>query len=91
MPLIDVSGATIMNSNRLVRLLLILGLLVSITLAIVYRDRFDAAALEVWINDAGVLAPVIFILIYALATVLFLPGSIITLAGGALFWVLFAI
>jgi uncharacterized membrane protein YdjX (TVP38/TMEM64 family)/rhodanese-related sulfurtransferase len=55
------------------------------TLAIVYRDRFDAAALEVWINDAGVLAPVIFILIYALATVLFLPGSVITLAGGALF------
>ncbi len=41
--------------------------------------------LEVWINDAGVLAPVLFILIYALATVLFLPGSVITLAGGALF------
>jgi uncharacterized membrane protein YdjX (TVP38/TMEM64 family)/rhodanese-related sulfurtransferase len=74
-----------MNSSRLVRLLLILGLLVSIALAIVYRDRFDTAALEVWINDAGVLAPVIFILIYALATVLFLPGSVITLAGGALF------
>jgi len=74
-----------MNNSRLVRLLLILGLLVSITLAIVYRDRFDAAALEVWINDAGVLAPVVFILIYALATVLFLPGSVITLAGGVLF------
>ncbi len=74
-----------MNYSRVVRLLLILGLLVSMTLAIVYRDRFDAAALEVWINDAGVLAPVIFILIYALATVLFLPGSVITLAGGALF------
>ena len=74
-----------MNNSRLVRITLILGLLVSITLAIVYRDRFDAAALEVWINDAGVLAPVIFILIYALATVLFLPGSVITLAGGALF------
>lgn len=74
-----------MGNSRLVRILLILGLLFSITLAILYRDRFDAAALEVWINDAGVLAPALFILIYALATVLFLPGSVITLAGGALF------
>ena len=74
-----------MNNSRSVRLLFVLGLLVGITLAIVYRDRFDAAALEAWITDAGVLAPVVFMLIYALATVLFLPGSVITLAGGALF------
>jgi len=74
-----------MNNSRLIRILLILGLLVGITLAIVYRDRFDAVALEAWINDAGVLAPIVFMLIYALATVLFLPGSVITLAGGALF------
>ena len=74
-----------MNNSRLLRILLIIGLLASIILAIVYRERFDAAALEVWINDAGVLAPVLFMLIYALATVLFLPGSVITLAGGALF------
>ncbi len=74
-----------MNNNRLIRIVLILGLLISIALAIVYRDRFDAAALEAWINDAGVLAPIVFMLIYALVTVLFLPGSVITLAGGALF------
>jgi len=74
-----------MNNKRLIRLLLILGLVAGITLAIVYRDRFDTAVLEAWVNDAGVLAPVVFILIYALATVLFLPGSIITLTGGALF------
>jgi len=74
-----------MNNNRLIRILLLLGLLAGITLAVVYRDRFDAVALEAWINDAGVLAPIVFMLIYALATVLFLPGSVITLAGGALF------
>lgn len=85
MPLIVASGVMIMNNNRLIRIMLILGLLVSIALAIVYRDRFDAVALEAWINDAGVLAPIVFMLIYALATVLFLPGSFITLAGGALF------
>jgi uncharacterized membrane protein YdjX (TVP38/TMEM64 family)/rhodanese-related sulfurtransferase len=73
------------NTNWLVRTLLILGLLAGITFAILYRDRFDVVVLETWINDAGVLAPIVFILIYALATVFFLPGSVITLAGGALF------
>ena len=74
-----------MNNKRLIRILMIPGLLAGIALAIVYRDRFDAVALEAWINDAGVLAPFLFMLIYALATVLFLPGSVITLVGGALF------
>ncbi len=74
-----------MNNNRLIRILLILGLVAGITLAVIYRDQFDAAALEAWIQDAGPVAPLLFILIYALATVLFLPGSVLTLAGGALF------
>ena len=74
-----------MNTSRLIRVLLFLALMVSIALAIAYRDRFDAVALQAWINDAGVLAPLVFMLIYALATVLFLPGSVMTLAGGALF------
>jgi uncharacterized membrane protein YdjX (TVP38/TMEM64 family)/rhodanese-related sulfurtransferase len=85
MRLIVASGAKIVNTNWLVRTLLILGLLAGITFAILYRDRFDVVVLETWINDAGVLAPIVFILIYALATVFFLPGSVITLAGGALF------
>ena len=42
-----------MNTSRLLRSFLFLALMVSIALAIVYRDRFDAAALQAWINDAG--------------------------------------
>jgi len=57
----------------------------TIVLAIVYRDRFDAAALQAWVQDAGAWAPLLFLLIYAIAAVLFLPGSVLTLAGGALF------
>ena len=34
-----------MNNNRLIRILLILGLIVGVSVAIVYRDHFDAAAL----------------------------------------------
>jgi len=69
----------------LARMLLLLVLLVGIGLAIAYRDTFDAAALEAWVDRAGTAGPVAFVLIYALATVLFLPGSVLTLAGGALF------
>ncbi len=74
-----------MNNNRVMRIALFVGLLVAVTLAVVYRDRFDAAALEAWVRDAGPVAPLLFILAYALAAVLFLPGSVLTLAGGALF------
>ncbi len=74
-----------MNNNRLIRILLLLGLLAGVVLAIIYRDQFDAAALEAWVRDAGPLAPLLFMLVYAAAAVLFLPGSVLTLAGGALF------
>jgi len=74
-----------MNNNHLMRIVLLLGLAFAVTLAIIYRDRFDAAALEAWVRDAGAVAPLLFMLIYALAAVLFLPGSVLTLAGGALF------
>jgi uncharacterized membrane protein YdjX (TVP38/TMEM64 family)/rhodanese-related sulfurtransferase len=73
------------NRKRFIRILLFVGLMAGVTLAVLYRDRFDAAALEAWIQGAGAIAPLLFILVYALATVLFLPGTVLTLAGGALF------
>jgi uncharacterized membrane protein YdjX (TVP38/TMEM64 family)/rhodanese-related sulfurtransferase len=75
---------TVKNS-RILRLLVLAGLALAIAVAILYRDRFDAATLQAWVEEAGGLAPLVFMLIYALATVLFLPGSVLTLAGGALF------
>lgn len=38
-----------------------------------------------WVDRAGVWAPVIFTAGYAIATVAFVPGSLLTLAAGALF------
>ena len=73
------------NTNRLIRIVLILTLAAGVTLALLYRGRFDAAALQSWVQGAGIAAPLLFMLIYAVATVLFLPGSVLTLAGGALF------
>jgi uncharacterized membrane protein YdjX (TVP38/TMEM64 family)/rhodanese-related sulfurtransferase len=73
------------NTGRFIRILLILALAAGVTLAVLYRDRFDVAALQSWLEEAGIAAPLLFMLIYAIATVLFLPGSVLTLAGGALF------
>ena len=73
-----------MKSN-LARFILFALIAVGIALAVIYRDWFDAAALEQWVQGAGTAGPIVFMLLYALGTVFFLPGSVLTLAGGALF------
>lgn len=72
-------------NRHAVRWLLGLALMSVIGLAVAWRDRFDVAALQTWVESAGAAAPLVFIALYAAATVLFLPGSVITLAGGVLF------
>ncbi len=67
------------------RILLILLLGIGITLAVVYRGQFGGEALEAWVRAAGGAAPWLFIALFALATVLFVPSSVMMLAGGALF------
>lgn len=74
-----------MNRRVLTRLALLVALVAAIVLAYVYRDWLNVAALESWVKSAGALGPVLYMALYAVATVLFLPGSVITLAGGALF------
>lgn len=59
--------------------LVLLGL---IGTALALRGRVDAAALAAWVQGAGAAGPLVFIAIYAAATVLFLPGALVTLAGG---------
>ena len=84
MPSTGVTGAMPVKNN-ITRLLLLAVIVTGIALAFIYRDQFDAAALEQWVQDAGLAGPLVFMLIYAIATVFFLPGSVLTLAGGALF------
>jgi uncharacterized membrane protein YdjX (TVP38/TMEM64 family) len=45
-----------------------------------------SAALE-WIRGLGTMGPVIFVVTYILASVFFLPGSVLTLGAGAIFGV----
>ncbi len=74
-----------MNRRTLTRIVLFAALAAAILLAYLYRDLLNVAALESWIKAAGALGPVLYMTVYAIATVLFLPGSVLTLAGGALF------
>lgn len=72
-------------NKRLVQVIIALALITAISVAIFYRDSVSVELIEQWINQAGWWAPVIFILIYIAATVLFLPGAIFTFAGGIIF------
>ena len=71
--------------KKLLRISILLLLVAGIAVAIIYRDQFDASALESWVKDAGSAGPIVFMLIYIIGTVFFLPGAVLTLAGGALF------
>lgn len=72
-------------NKRLLQISMAVALVLAIAAAIYYRDSFDVDLIEQWINQAEGWAPFVFILIYIIATVLFLPGSVFTLAGGVIF------
>lgn len=67
------------------RLALALLLIAAVTFAALYRDRINLALLDSWLQSLGLWAPIGYVIFYAIATVAFVPGSFITLAGGALF------
>lgn len=56
-----------------------------IATGVLLRDELSRQALEGHIAALGVWAPLVFILAYACAAVAFLPGSVFTIVGGALF------
>lgn len=72
-------------NKTFIRLLLLLVVATGIALAVHYRELFNTQALASWVSGFGAAGPLVFMALYALATVLFLPGAVITLAGGALF------
>ncbi len=75
-----------MNWRGLVyRLILAAAILGAIVFIALHRDFFQAGTLERELQRFGHWAPIFFVLLYALATVLFVPGSAFSLAGGALF------
>jgi uncharacterized membrane protein YdjX (TVP38/TMEM64 family) len=85
------SGAAVSESSSgaartmLPRVALALALAAAIAWFATHRAWFAAGHLEAELQGLGRWAPTAFVALYAAATVLFVPGSVMTLAGGALF------
>ncbi len=71
--------------TALPRLLLVAGLAGAAIVVALNRDWLDAAAIERLTRDLGVWAPIGHIVLFAAGTILFAPGLIFGLVGGALF------
>ena len=67
------------------RVALALLLVAAAALATVHRDQINLALLDAWLGSLGLWAPIGYVVVYALATVAFVPGVVFALAGGALF------
>ncbi len=74
------------KKNKILRLLLIT---IVITLLIIAAKVFHFQEILqnalIWIKTLGFWAPLAFIFIYNIATILLIPGSILTLGGGLIF------
>ena len=65
-----------------------LALGVAVLLGLLYLGRSVGGYIPIfaeWVEGLGALGPVVFILGYAVAVVAFIPGSLLTLAAGAIF------
>jgi uncharacterized membrane protein YdjX (TVP38/TMEM64 family) len=75
-----------MNRYGLIfRLILVAVLVVAISSLAFHREFLEAARLERELQRFGRWAPLLFVGLYALSTVLFVPGSLLTVVGGAPF------
>ena len=74
-----------MKAANIIRIIVFVFLIAGIATAVTYRKQFDVDVLGDWLAGAGVMAPLLFIGIYAISTVLLIPGSVLTIAGGVLF------
>ncbi|MEY8828882.1 VTT domain-containing protein [Sedimentitalea sp. XS_ASV28] len=74
-----------MSAKSTVRLALGLFLGAAIAAALTFRSELTPTALEARLGAFGVWAALAFMIVYAIATILFMPGSVFALAGGALF------
>ena len=75
-----------MNRRAILRTALLIAVLGAAGLCwVLFQDRLDPPAIEAAVREPGAFAPLIFVAAFALATVLFIPGSLFGLAGGVLF------
>lgn len=73
---------------KIILLVVVIGLFAVIYGFTPLRDYFSVEGFQkvgAWLEAQGNWAPIVFALIYILATILSLPGSVLTLSGGLIF------
>ena len=65
-------------------LLIILGAVATVV-GVAIVDRLDRQQLQIWLETAGIYAPILYVILYTLATWLILPSTPLNLTGGAIF------
>ena len=74
-----------MNRHTIIRIIIALLILAGIALAIVNRDLIKPERIRESVEQMGVWAPVIFMLLFALTAVLAIPATVMVITGGLLF------
>jgi uncharacterized membrane protein YdjX (TVP38/TMEM64 family) len=75
-----------MSTGRaLPRVALVLLLVATAGWVVMQWDQINLTTLDAWLGSLGPWAPIGYVILYALGTVSFVPGVVLTLAGGALF------
>ncbi|MDY7022631.1 MAG: TVP38/TMEM64 family protein [Cyanobacteriota bacterium] len=54
-------------------------------IAVYLIGGLDPEQIQIWLKKAGIWAPIIYIVVYTLATILILPSTALNLTGGAIF------
>lgn len=70
---------------RLTALILLTAGFVYLSFFTDFMSYFNAEAMRTAVTDAGMFAPLLFMTVYVVATILFIPGTPLTLLAGVLF------
>ena len=65
--------------------LLTIVCIIATGIGVVIVGGIDRSQLQIWLEQMGVFAPIIYILLYTIATLLILPSTPLNLTGGAFF------
>ncbi|MEM9002792.1 MAG: TVP38/TMEM64 family protein [Cyanobacteria bacterium P01_F01_bin.86] len=74
-----------MSKAKLGSLLLFLVCVVATAAALVWTGSLDQDRLQNWLEAAGLWAPILYLILYVVATLLVLPSTALNLMGGAFF------
>ena len=65
--------------------ILIIVCIIATGLGVVFLGGIDEAQIQMWLKAAGIWAPIIYIFLYTVGTLLILPSTPLNLSGGAIF------